>query len=253
MSAFCVKTPLRKAIIVEDYYWDTAKQLTERFNNKKKEDRYIYRELTKETIGEESAHREELKLPGCRRQHVIIFMPTGEIKRKEDICDCDECVVGCIDSCMYDSNNAAEASECEAEGEELEDDGDDDDFDEQLNERIEMILQVVKSGDVIALHTPGTEKESFYLCIIHKTDTAEENIFDAYNHHILKGMRYISCFYLTRSDEKSREERRGKFTQYRKLSQLVYVLPGEVLCPFVNISSDLKLCDTEKQWLDDMA
>ena len=116
-----------------------------------------------------------------------------------------------------------------------------------------IVLEVINSGDVIALRTPPNEKSSFYLCLVKDiVSNADEDSFDAYNHYITKGSCYIRCNYL-KAEEEEHRRRSQTFTQYHTLSQLVYVLPGEVLSPSVDITSDFKLYDEEKQWLNDMA
>ena len=63
----------------------------------------------------------------------------------------------------------------------------------------------------------------------------------------MKDSQYVVCKYLTKL-----QETRG-YIKYKKLTRDVFVLPGEGMCPFVNIDKDFCLAREEKQWLDDCA
>ena len=110
-----------------------------------------------------------------------------------------------------------------------------------------MIFELVQPGQVIAHRTPPEEKQSFYLVVVNEVITAASNVYDAYQHFVTVGDRYLSCCYL----EIERETK--TYIQYKKQTTMVLVLPGEVLTPFVNISDDFKLSLDEKQWLCDSA
>ena len=63
---------------------------------------------------------------------------------------------------------------------------------------------------------------------------------DSYDHHILKGQKYLKCNYF----KKGREY--GHYIQYEKMNREVFVLPGEIM-----LSEDFRQSKDEKQWLDD--
>ena len=140
-----------------------------------------------------------------------------------------------------DDTDESESDESENEDGAIGDDSDDNDNHVEWKD-------IIGDGRVIALRTPKKVKESFYLCYANKVCIAKDKKFDSYGHFILKGMEYIECNYLTIQSEKNK-----KFVQYKKLSADVYVIPEEVLTPFVDISADFKLKLDERQFLDDWA
>ena len=121
------------------------------------------------------------------------------------------------------------------------DDNDADDYDPNV------IFDVVVPGQIIALRTPPEEKDSFYLVVVNEVKSTDTDIFDAYQHFVLKNHRYLSCNYL----EINKEHK--KYIQYNKRSAEVFAHPEQVLSPFVNITDDFKLSYEEKQWLCDCA
>ena len=102
------------------------------------------------------------------------------------------------------------------------------------------IFDIVSKGHVTVLRAPCEVYESF--------DIADEDKYDSHQHFVTKGNRYMVCKYFTKSSESS------KGVQYKVLSNDdVYILPGEVLCPFVQIRDSYVVEWEEKQWLDDCA
>ena len=89
-------------------------------------------------------------------------------------------------------------------------------------------------------------KNSFYLvAVIEVVKNSKVDTFDAFQHCIVKGDNYLSCNYLEIEVEQKK--------CVHKCASSVFVLPGEVLSPFVNITDNLHLSVDEKQWLCDMA
>ena len=94
MSSFGVKTPLRRAIIAQDFYWEKAAELVKKFHDKgMASETRIYKELTEVQM---TAHVQCTPLPikGCMKFHMIVFKPDGNILSKEDISDCANCLIG---------------------------------------------------------------------------------------------------------------------------------------------------------------
>ena len=252
MSSWGVKNPLRKHIITADFWWLHASQLVKMFHDKgfhsKNRD---YSELTIDHM-QSFPKTKEQKIPGCTKYHMIAFDVDGSIEVKEDICECEMCFTGLFGKCMYGDGNQEEGdSENDSDGndEDDEDPGDDDDNDDDDEDpRFDMLCETVEPGKIIALRTPKTENESFYLvCVFEIVRDSPVDAYDCFNHYINKGDNYLSCCYL------EIESKTKRFVKYRKCTSKVFVLPGEVLSPFVDISEDLVLKMDEKQWLDDMA
>ena len=51
-------------------------------------------------------------------------------------------------------------------------------------------------GNVIALQAPANVPASFYFIAILSSSVASEHMSDEYEHHVLKGEKYLVCNYL---------------------------------------------------------
>ena len=257
MSSWGVKNPLRKLIIIADFWWLHASQLVKLFHDKGFQcENRDYSELTVDYI--QSFPKDSAKkIPGCTKYHMIVFNPDNTFECKEDLCECDMCFTGLFGKCMYGENDDGENNDEENDdGDEEDDDAedkdpgdDDDDDDDGVNDlRFDMLCEMMEPGKIIALRTHELERQSFYLVSINEVvRNSPVDAFDCFNHCINKGDNYISCVYLEIDTVTKR------YVKYRRCSSKVFVLPGEVLSPFVDISEDLVLKMDEKQWLDDMA
>ena len=87
MSGFGVKTPLRWAIVMEDFMFNTALELTclkKIFeNDKNKLYQYIPSELLKQMRQEKG---NGVTIKGCRRSLMISFFPCSKILIKRHLC-----------------------------------------------------------------------------------------------------------------------------------------------------------------------
>ena len=190
MSSWGVKTPLRKQIITADFYWSTATELINMFHSKgfQSENR-DYSEITEQLI---QSYENVIQRPlvGCKKQHMIVFNIDGSISRKQSLCDCNMCYVGELQKCLLEN----------PDGDNSDDDNnlDDDDDDEDDNIHGEMICEPIKPGQIIALRTPPEDKHSFYLVSVNEVKTAENDLFDAFQHFALRGK--ISIMQLSRNN-----------------------------------------------------
>ena len=79
MIGFGLKTPLRKAIVIEDVFYDSAQKVFEFISEKmKRDERKIYecREISSEQP------KKQIKIPGNRKCHMISYFPSSEIQIK---------------------------------------------------------------------------------------------------------------------------------------------------------------------------
>ena len=98
MSAFGVKSPLRKLIVTENFFFSSAYDIYSRFKTEMKEDhRKLYFILEKDNI--ESRNRDAVVINNCAILHMIAFSPNGQIQTKINICSCEECIVGNFVKC----------------------------------------------------------------------------------------------------------------------------------------------------------
>ena len=259
MSSWGVKTPLRKHIILADWYWHTASKLVEMFTERGfSSDTRHYAEITIDEVNNFPTVNQR-PIAGSSKLHMMAYFPDGTISGREDICECDMCIIGKFSECEFsdEGENITDivSNHKEVENDDTEDDsnGDDEDDDEDDGDvQFDLLCEIVQPGQIIALRTDPIEQQSFYLVEVNEViKEADADTFDAFNHFVVKGSKYLSCHYLE-IDERGTPKNK-KFIQYKKCSSKVLVLAGEVLSPFVNIPEDLKLSNDEKQWLDDMA
>ena len=84
-----------------------------------------------------------------------------------------------------------------------------------------------------------------FTCYVIESGIASEYMCDDYNHVIEEGMKYLKCNYLEKKSEK-----KGNIF-YKKLEKTVYVLPAQVLYPFVSLKDDFSMSVADCQWLTD--
>ena len=107
-------------------------------------------------------------------------------------------------------------------------------------------LMILKEGPFIALYSVPQAPELFYLCKVISCETTTESISDAYDHSILKGMKYVKVDYLEKVKEK-------KGLVYYKLliSKKIFVLPEQIFYPDVPVSAEFTLNTKYYQFLSD--
>ena len=107
------------------------------------------------------------------------------------------------------------------------------------------MFAIIEKGSTIALYSPSTSIELFFLCTVTAFGIASEELKDKNKHIIKEGERFIKGRYL----EKTREKK--GFIYYKLLKDEVFILPTHVLSPLVPINDDLSLPVTEYLWLAD--
>ena len=162
MSSFGVKSPLRKEIINKDFYWTTAKELVELFQEKGMPERFLYNEVTKSDYDSQDWLKTAFKIKGCRKLRCFVFHPDGSVETSRHMCECDACFQGDLSQCIYKENKTVEDYNEEEDDDDQEDEEENEDDDEnQIN-----VADAVTIGSVIALRTPSHVRESFYLCVV---------------------------------------------------------------------------------------
>ena len=111
--------------------------------------------------------------------------------------------------------------------------------------RAECVIDAVNPGSFIALYSSPQSFEMFYLCHVVNITIATETVCDDYGNVIEKGVKYLICKYLEKKAKK-----KGQII-YKMLNKSVYVLPAEVVYPFVTLSDDLSMSAADYQWLTD--
>ena len=110
MSSFGVKAPIRKAVLTEDFSYQSSQDIYDYLINCFKDDnKKHFHVITQDNIENQ---RELLKysymIPNCRALHMISFFPDCSIQTKRHLCSCYECVVGNFIDCIIDPGVFAE-------------------------------------------------------------------------------------------------------------------------------------------------
>ena len=110
---------------------------------------------------------------------------------------------------------------------------------EVLKVRGSCIFDAVEKGATIALFSPPSSSELFYLCKVLDMKVAREDTCDIYNHAVSKRDKHFECQYYKKSAEKK------GFIQYKLLKLIVYNLPHHVSMSVVNMTNDMRIIEQE--------
>ena len=124
-----------------------------------------------------------IELPGCMKQHLIIFKPKEKIFCKEYLCDFNSCLQFDFENCtnedaVHDDNNG---------------DDNDSNCEEEINEEIDQSQQFFEFISVPSFVSlcSGTIIEPPYFVQITGKGVGEDDIFDPFGHFIAKGEKYF--------------------------------------------------------------
>ena len=106
MSGFGVKGPLSRAVILEDFTYNSAEDIhtymKKKFENDNLKHHFL---LDKESIDDERKKKSALKIKNCIEKHMIAFFPDGSIQTKINLCSCDKCMLGLFTECPYEQGS----------------------------------------------------------------------------------------------------------------------------------------------------
>ena len=147
------------------------------------------------------------------------YHPDGSIQAKEYICSCTNCLVGDLINCVSEKGISFYGNEYDEEEFDEEEVGEnDEDNDSEASEvadlslENEVLYEMVNIDTFIALRSPENASEVFYICKVLDVNVAEKEIVDSLNLQKLQnGKRGSVC------------------------------ITSCVLCPFVDITEELKL------------
>ena len=98
MSSFGVKNILRKDIVPYDVFFNNFSDMAEYLSSKNPQ--YCYTTiLVKSLVLARQNVSNPIELPGCMKQHLIIFKPKEKIFCKEYLCDCNSCFQFDFENC----------------------------------------------------------------------------------------------------------------------------------------------------------
>ena len=164
MSGFGIKGSLRNAIITKDRYFNSAEDvhsyLSEINNDQKK--KYLCLPQI-----DHDENRPSLRIPNCKKQHVIMYAPDGSVQTKENLCFCKCCLVGDLVNCetekrkmffRYDGESYSDDLDNEAK-DNVDDVNDNDDNEYEDNEvPQDLLVEFINIGNIIALYSPSNAK-----------------------------------------------------------------------------------------------
>ena len=165
MSGFGVKEPLRKAIIQEDFFFNSAKDINTYLMEemKKKKNRKYYLVDGNKLNQRRDNDLEQLKIEDCMKQHMISYFPDGSIEMKENLCICNNCMLGRFASCLIEKGWKIEGCQIEiSNGSDVSDESDDD-YDDGEELDIGDIREIVKQSGILEVIEPGNYIASYLL------------------------------------------------------------------------------------------
>ena len=118
-----------------------------------------------------------IKVKDCRKQHKIAFFPEGSIQIKQNICSCNSCIRGALIDCSFEPGIQVNSKEINSSDDES-DESDEGDYDYNDDENIseveleeqrlrgDCVLEMLQPDTYIAIFSPPSSSELFYLCKI---------------------------------------------------------------------------------------
>ena len=138
--------------------------------------------------------------------HMISYFTNGRMQAK--VCSCDTCLHGNFVSCgngrgIMIAGDFVDEEDMESDDSEPDEDECDDveDHLEEYELRSDSILAIIRIGNIIALFSPPSSFELFYLCKVVNFGVAQIELKDEYDHVILDGQSFIQCQYLEKVGE----------------------------------------------------
>ena len=251
MGCFGAKSPLRKTIITLNKYFSKSEDIVEYLEECMVEkDNWYYILIENNVLSDERKSTEGLPLNGCKKMHMISFLPNGTVVGKENLCSCDDCLIGIFHKCqiekgkIYKRNNDADDSSDEYE----DDEGNSDDEYEDNEIPKSSILDDVEKGTYIAIYSHSNASELFYICkALDKATVSTSCVYDDWKYPVNEGLKYVPCHYL----EKQLPTKKRTSMQYKLLDKKT-VLAEQIFYPCVPINDDLSLPIGDYQLLGDM-
>ena len=235
MSGFGVKSIVRRAIVTDDFYYDSDEQLCAFLKTKKSLPKYSYTTLSVDTLDEE-IDRESLPIDDCIKSRMISFSPDSTYQIKRHICSCEMCSVGEFIKCLVSDEKTIDETDRVDEFEE-EIAREIDELDEIENMSDEK-YNIIEPGSHVALFSASNSFELFIVCKITDKSIAEDDLKDFYGHVIRKGDKFLTGVYLEKKDVSKKKAGR---IYYKKHKKEVYLYPEEVFSFAVSINENVRL------------
>ena len=103
MSGFGVKSPLRRLIIVEEYFFNTADELCSKMVDVFAEDvetgQKMYKVIPISDLNQQRRTTKGIEIAGCQKARMISFFPDRAYHLRQRLCNCQHCSIGQFDKC----------------------------------------------------------------------------------------------------------------------------------------------------------
>ena len=152
---------------------------------------------------------------------MISIFPDGKISLKRHLCSCVHCIVGEFELCGTEDLDVINSKELVQ-------------IDDNDNAEPEMYT-FVEVNSFVALYSPATSFEPFYVVKVISKSTANDDMIDIYGHTIQKGSKFLKGFYLEKIEQKKDN------IIYEQLKNIVYIYPWEIFIPAVTIDTNLTM------------
>ena len=173
MSGFGVKGPIRKAVITEDFHYEffhyeCACDIVLLLKNLFHDDPHKqYFELSTDEIS--TIDETILKSVNIMKHHMVSFFPDGSVQIKINMCSCENCLIGDFINCMFDPGVQVCSKLLAIDDSNSESDSnnefEEDDVEEQVI-RGNCILELLECEKFIALFSPPSANELFYILVL---------------------------------------------------------------------------------------
>ena len=168
-----------------------------------------------------------IEIPGCMKQHLIVFKPKQTIFCKEYLCDCASCLQFDFENC--NSEAAYDAADVDNDGI-----GCENEYDEEIDQT-EHIFEFITVPSFVPLYS-GSSIEPLYFVHVTGKGVAEEDMSDPYGHFVQKGERYFQGLYLELV-----RSRNGKVKLISTLPTKIILTPDEIYDSYVDFNEHLEL------------
>ena len=163
-----------------------------------------------------------IEIPGCMKQHLIVFKPKQTIFCKEYLRDCASCL-------QFDFENCNDADDIDNEGTGCEDEN------EEEIDQTEHIFEFITFPSFVFLYSRSSI-EPLYFVQVRGLGVAEEDMSDPYGHFVQKGERYFQGLYL-----KLVRSRNAKVKRFSTLPTKIILTPHEIYDSCVDFNEHLEL------------
>ena len=153
-----------------------------------KNPQYYYQTIPVESLVlDQQKDGSPIEIPGCMKQHLIVFKPKQTIFREEYLCDCASCLQFDFENCNCEA--AYYAADVDDDGTGCEDEND-----EEIDQT-KHIFKLITVPSFVSLYS-GSSIEPLYFVHVTGKGVTEEDMSDPYGHFVQKGKRYFQRLFV---------------------------------------------------------